>query len=67
MKCSSRFIRVATPLVFLGLAGMPGRIPDYPDAYAGWNLVSSFGATMSLISTLFFFSFNRNVYEKKKG
>jgi hypothetical protein len=40
---------------FLGLAGMPRRIPDYPDAFAGWNLVASFGSTMSLISTLFFF------------
>ncbi|MDP6069557.1 MAG: cytochrome c oxidase subunit I [Alphaproteobacteria bacterium] len=42
------------PMHFLGLAGMPRRIPDYPDAYAGWNMVSSLGAYVAGLSALLF-------------
>jgi len=43
------------PMHFLGLAGMPRRIPDYPDAFAGWNQVASLGSYISAFSALLFF------------
>ena len=43
------------PMHFLGLAGMPRRIPDYPDAFAGWNAVATYGSYITTVSALFFF------------
>jgi heme/copper-type cytochrome/quinol oxidase subunit 1 len=43
------------PMHFLGLAGMPRRIPDYPDAFAGWNAIASLGSYISALSALLFF------------
>jgi len=42
------------PMHFSGLAGMPRRIPDYPDAFDGWNYVSSMGAYMSFAGAILF-------------
>jgi len=43
------------PMHFLGVAGMPRRIPDYPDAFYTFNKIASWGSTVSAISSIFFF------------
>jgi cytochrome c oxidase subunit 1 len=42
------------PMHFLGIAGMPRRIPCYPEIYSYWNFVSSIGSLLSIASVFVF-------------
>jgi len=54
------------PQHFLGLAGMPRRIADYPEAYAGWNYVSSIGSYMSAFGVVIFLYCVYEAFKKKR-
>lgn len=51
---------------FLGLAGMPRRIVEYPHAFYTWNYVASVGAMISVIATLVFFVMLFDAFYKRR-
>jgi cytochrome c oxidase subunit 1 len=55
------------PQHFLGLAGMPRRYADYPDAFAGWNYISSIGSYISVLGLVVFFANLIYAFSKKKA
>jgi cytochrome c oxidase subunit 1 len=54
------------PQHFLGLAGMPRRYADYPNAFAGWNMVSSIGAFIAGVGLLVFITCMAEAFMRKR-
>jgi cytochrome c oxidase subunit 1 len=54
------------PMHFLGLSGMPRRYADYPNAFAGWNFISSLGAFISFAGVLVFLAGMAYAFARKQ-
>ena len=55
------------PMHFLGLAGMPRRIPDYPDFFIGWNFLATIGSFISVIGiAIFLYNISSTLLKNEK-
>ena len=56
------------PMHWLGVSGMPRRIPDYPDAFYTFNKIASWGAEISAFSLVIFLGLLiESFYNKSKA
>jgi cytochrome c oxidase subunit 1 len=55
------------PMHFTGLSGMPRRYADYPDAFEGWNHVSSIGAYISAAGAILFLIIIAEAFLRKRS
>lgn len=53
------------PMHFLGLAGLPRRIPDYPLGYSYWNNLMSLGSVLTFISLIILLKLIYNIFNTK--
>jgi cytochrome c oxidase subunit 1 len=54
------------PQHFSGLAGMPRRYVDYPDAFYAWNYISSVGSYISALGLVVFFIVIIHAFTRKQ-
>ena len=65
-RCSSASTWPSSRCISSGLAGMPRRYVDYPDAFAGWNYVSSIGSFISGVGVLVFLLCMAEAFMRKR-
>jgi cytochrome c oxidase subunit I len=55
------------PMHFLGIGGMPRRIPDFPDIYTNLNTICTIGSYISIAGTIVFLYVIYSLFSKQRG